>query len=58
MNAWLKGALNAAISGIAASVGSFAAGTTLKQGAVIVAISMVVSMVKWMAQHPIPGSQP
>ena len=55
MKPWLIGVANAAISGVAASIGSFIAGTTLKQGAIIVGIAAVVSMVKWMAQHPIPG---
>ena len=55
--AWLSGAANAAISGVAAALGSIAAGITVKQGAIIVATSAVVSMVKWMAQHPIPGGE-
>jgi hypothetical protein len=55
MKSWLIGAANAAISGLAVSVGSFVAGTTLKQGAIMVGISVVVSMIKWMAQHPLPG---
>jgi len=57
MKAWLIGAANAGISGLAASLGSIMAGVTLKQGAIIVGSAMVVSMVKWMAQHPIPGGQ-
>lgn len=57
MKPWLIGALNAAISGAAATLGSFAAGVTVKQGAIIVGTSMAISMVKWMAQHPIPGGQ-
>jgi hypothetical protein len=54
--AWLAGAINAAISGVAAALGSFAAGVTFKQGAVIVGVSAVTSMIKWMAQHPLPGA--
>lgn len=55
MKAWLIGAANSAISGIAVAAGSFVAGTTFKQGAVMVGISMAVSLLKWMVQHPIPG---
>jgi hypothetical protein len=55
VKAWLIGSLNAGISGLAAAAGSLAAGVTLKQGAIIVGASVVTSMVKWMAQHPIPG---
>ena len=55
MKAWAIGVANAAISGVAVSVGSFVAGTTFKQGLIMVGISMAVSMVKWMAQHPLPG---
>lgn len=55
MKAWLIGAANAAISGVAVGVGGFVAGTTFKQGAVMIGISMAVSMIKWMVQHPIPG---
>jgi hypothetical protein len=55
LKAWLIGALNAGISGAAASIGSYAAGVTFKQGAIIVAVATGVSIVKWMAQHPIPG---
>jgi hypothetical protein len=57
LKGWLIGVANAAISGAAATLGSFAAGVTFKQGAIIVAIAAVGSMVKWMAQHPIPGAQ-
>ncbi len=54
--AWLTGALNAGISGVAAALGSVAAGITFKQGAIVVGVSAVTSMVKWMAQHPLPGA--
>lgn len=57
MRAWFIGAVNAAISGVAAAVGSVAAGVTLKQGAIMVGVSAGVSMVKWMAQHPLEGGQ-
>jgi len=57
VKAWLIGALNAGISGLASAAGSVAAGTTLKQGAIIVSVAVAVSMVKWMAQHPLPGGE-
>jgi hypothetical protein len=57
VKAWLIGAVNAGISGIAAAAGSLAAGITLKQGAIVVGISVVTSMIKWMAQHPLPGGE-
>jgi hypothetical protein len=56
MKPWLIGVVNAGISGLAVSLGSFVAGTTFKQGAIMVGISVAVSMVKWMAQHPLPGA--
>lgn len=55
MKRWLIGAGNAGISGLAVAVGSVGAGVSFRQGAIIVATATVVSMVKWMAQHPIPG---
>jgi hypothetical protein len=55
LKAWLIGAANAGISGAAAAAGSFAAGITFKQGAIIVGISAAVSLAKWIPQHPIPG---
>lgn len=55
MKAWAIGLLNAAISGLAVSLGSLVAGVSFKQGAIIVGGGMVVSLVKWMVQHPVPG---
>lgn len=57
MKRWAIGALNAGISGIAVATGSLVAHVTLKQGAIIVGGAMAVSMIKWMAQHPIPGGE-
>ena len=54
---WLIGLLNAAVSGAAAAAGSFAAGVTLKQGLLIVGISALASLAKWIPQHPIPGAE-
>lgn len=55
LKAWVVSCANAAISGLAASLGSLAAGLSLKQGAIVVTISTGMSLVKWLAQHPIPG---
>jgi hypothetical protein len=57
VKSWLVGALNAGISGLAAAAGSVVSGVTFKQGAIIVGGSVVVSIIKWMAQHPLPGAQ-
>lgn len=57
LEAWLIGAVNAGISGLAAATGALVAGTTVKQGAIIVGAAIVVSMVKWMSQHPLPGGE-
>jgi hypothetical protein len=57
LKAWLIGLANAAVSGAAGAVGSFAAGITVKQGAIIVGISAGVSLAKWVLQHPIPGGE-
>jgi hypothetical protein len=56
LKGWLIGALNAVLSGAAATVGSFAAGVTFKQGAIIVGTAAVTSFAKWMLQHPLPGT--
>lgn len=58
MKPWLISALNAVLSGAFATIGSFAAHVTFKQGAMIVGIAAVGSFAKWYAQHPIPGGQP
>jgi hypothetical protein len=57
MKRWLIGAANAGISGAAVAAGSIAAGVTFKQGALMVSISVGVSILKWMAQHPLPGAE-
>ena len=55
MKAWLIGLANATISAVASGLASVAAGTTLKQSLVIVGAAAGVSVIKWFAQHPIPG---
>ena len=57
LKGWLIGAQNAGISGLAVTIGSLAAGVTFKQGALMVGISVATSMVKWMAQNPLPGAE-
>lgn len=49
-------ALNALLSGAFASLGSVAAGISLKQGAIVVGVAAVGSFAKWYAQHPLPGA--
>jgi hypothetical protein len=56
MKSWLIGLANAVISALASGLGATAAGATVKQIAIIAASSAVVSVVKWTAQHPIPGA--
>jgi hypothetical protein len=56
MKSWLIGLVNAAISALASGLGATAAGATLKQIAIIAGSSAVVSAIKWIAQHPIPGA--
>ncbi len=53
--AWLIAAANVVLSGAATAAGSFVAGTTFKQGLVIVSAAVVMSFGKWLLQHPIPG---
>lgn len=55
LKAWLVGAANVVLSGAASALGSLAAHTTLKQGAVIVGCAVAMSFGKWFIQHPIPG---
>ncbi len=55
LKAWSIGALNVLLSGAATAVGSLIAGTSLKQGAMIVAASAVMSFTKWFLQNPLPG---
>ena len=57
MKHWLIGLANSVISGAVAAAGSFVAGITFKQGAIIVGISAAGSLVKWLKQNPIPDGQ-
>lgn len=58
MKSWLIGAMNALISGAASAVGGMAIGIGWKKALEIAAISGIVSLSKWMAQHKLPGAPP
>ena len=53
--AWLIGATNATISGLAAGGFTMATGVDWKRSAVVALGSAGVSFLKWFVQHPIPG---
>jgi hypothetical protein len=53
--AWLIGLFNAAISGLASGLTSLAVGVSFKHVMQISGVSAVVSLGKWLAQHPLPG---
>jgi len=55
MKAYLIGAANAAISGLAAGGLSFGVGVDWKHSLVVAIGSAGVSLIKWFSQHPIPG---
>lgn len=54
---WLIGAANAVISGLTSGGISFGLGVPWQKTMIIVAGSALVSIGKWIAQHPIPGGQ-
>lgn len=54
---WLTGAANAAISGLTSGGVSFGVGVDWKKALIIAGGSVIVSLGKWIAQHPLPGSQ-
>jgi hypothetical protein len=53
MKTWLIGLTNAAISGFTSGGVSWAVGGSLKQNLAIAGSSALVSVIKWLAQHPI-----
>jgi hypothetical protein len=53
---WGIGAINAVISGAASGIATGAVGGTWKQAAIVAGTSAVVSLAKWVLQHPLPGS--
>jgi hypothetical protein len=56
IKAWFVGLLNALISGLASGLTGLAVGVPFKQILEIAAVSAIVSLGKWLAQHPLPGS--
>lgn len=55
IKAWLIGLANAGISGLAVTIGTQVAGTTMKQTLIADGFAIVISLSKWIFQHPIPG---
>lgn len=55
MKAWLIGVLNAAISGVTTGAAGLVLGIGIQKAAIMLGASAVMSMLKWMVQHPIPG---
>ena len=55
MKSWLVSFANAAISGLASGGAGLTLGVDWKHSLGIAAVSIVFSLVKWVAQHPIPG---
>lgn len=55
LKAWLIGLANAGISGLAVTIGTQVAGTTMKQTLIADGFAVVISLAKWIFQHPIPG---
>lgn len=56
MKTWLIGAANALISGAASAVGAGFVGVGFKKAVLIAGVSAVVSLAKWVMQHPVPGA--
>ena len=54
--AWFIGLANGALSAAASGLAAGAVGGTWKQIAIIAGTSAVVSVAKWIAQHPLPGT--
>ena len=53
---WLIGYLNAALSGITAGGASMFFGLTWQKALGVAGAAAWMSLGKWMAQHPLPGS--
>jgi hypothetical protein len=53
---WLIGLGNGAVSAIASGFATGMVGGTWKQTAAVAGTSAVVSVAKWVAQHPLPGA--
>ena len=55
---WLIGAANAILSALTSGGISFGVGVTWKKALLIAGGSAIVSLGKWIAQHPLPGTPP
>lgn len=53
---WLTGLLNGAISGAASGIATGVVGGTWKQALLVAGTSALVSVAKWILQHPLPGT--
>jgi hypothetical protein len=54
--AWLVGAANALVSGLASGVAGGLLGVGFKHAIEIAGVSAIVSLAKWVLQHPLPGT--
>ena len=54
---WAAGLANAAISGATSAGAAQFVGVPLKQSAAIAGASALMSIMKWLAQHPLPGAE-
>jgi hypothetical protein len=57
LKGWLIGIANAAISGVASGGAANLIGVGWQKAVAIAGTSAVVSIAKWIIQHPIPGGQ-
>jgi hypothetical protein len=58
LKTWFIGLLNAAISGVASGGTASIVGVGWQKALEIAGASAVVSVLKWLAQHPVPGGAP
>lgn len=56
VKSWLISAGNAAISGAATAIAAGMVGVNFKKSLAIAGVSAVISLAKWIAQHPLPGA--
>jgi len=54
--AWLTGLANAAVSGVASGGTASLVGIGWQKALSIAGVSAAVSAVKWLGQHPLPGT--
>lgn len=53
---WLEGAVGATVSGSAVVLSGYAIGVSWKKVGAMALVSAVVSLGKYLQQHPIPGA--